>query len=189
MKRLFIALPIPATISEVLSQQMSSLVRRLPNARVIPVENWHVTMRFLGDCNEEDGDTLGSILRETAKRHDAPMLSVRSLRYGPPGPVARMVWAVGSSQPLIPIRETLDWMIRESRIAVEANTWPLKLHITLARFSRVTPIATLPPIQEKAASNGTIDHIMLMESFREPEGSRYECLASAYFRDREITAQ
>src|SRR3989344_227415 len=110
MKRLFIALPIPATISEVLARQMSFLVRRLPNARVLPMENWHVTMRFLGNCNEEDVDTLGTILQKTAQRHDAPMIAVRSLRYGPPGPVARMVWAVGSSQPLIPIRETLNWM-------------------------------------------------------------------------------
>ena len=187
MKRLFIALPIPETITKILLGRISLLVRTLPDVRMVPMHNWHITLRFLGNCTHEDARVLEHIICETAQRHTAPELSIRSIRYGPPGPIARMIWAVGTSQPFIPIRESIDGMIDEFKLRPDAAARPLKLHVTLARFSRILPVATLPPIQEKVVAQDSIDRIMLMESLLLPKGAHYTCLRSAHFRNGDQT--
>ncbi len=60
MKRVFIALPIPVEISA----SILPLQRGIEGARFSPPENFHITLRFLGDLNEDLIEDLDNELGE-----------------------------------------------------------------------------------------------------------------------------
>ena len=78
MPRLFTGLEIPAEIG----QTLSSLRGGLPGARWIDPENYHVTLRFIGDIDGHllKQSTAGDIVRNTpamtgARENDVPEIS------------------------------------------------------------------------------------------------------------------
>ena len=58
MPRLFTGLEIPQEIG----QSLSSLRGGLPGARWIDPENYHVTLRFIGDIDDYIADEIASLL-------------------------------------------------------------------------------------------------------------------------------
>src|SRR6202795_4604729 len=69
MPRLFTGLEIPAEIG----QTLSNLRGGLPGARWIDPENYHVTLRFIGDIDGIAANEIASLLfRVNRKPFDAP---------------------------------------------------------------------------------------------------------------------
>ncbi|MFN0265042.1 RNA 2',3'-cyclic phosphodiesterase [Tepidamorphus sp. 3E244] len=64
MPRLFVGLEIPSAIGV----QLSGLRGGLPGARWIDVENYHVTLRFIGDIDEPTADRVADILDDIRRR-------------------------------------------------------------------------------------------------------------------------
>ncbi|MFC7608726.1 2'-5' RNA ligase family protein [Teichococcus aestuarii] len=58
MPRLFVALPLP----EALREQLSDLAGGLPGARWVPPENYHLTLRFIGEVEGWRADELDEAL-------------------------------------------------------------------------------------------------------------------------------
>ena len=181
MKRLFIALPIPDSIADTLDENIAVIKARLPFARFAPRENWHITMQFLGDQPENILQPIQRAIAKTAARCASPAITIRSLRYGPPGSSARMVWAVGSAAPLVSVRDMLIRLLNDEHLGLRLDERPLKLHVTLARFQKIMPVAQLPTLKESIDAQDTIPEILLMESRLMSWGSEYSCIAQADF--------
>ena len=64
MPRLFTALELPAEIAQSLSMMRGGL----PGARWIDVENYHITLRFIGDIDERTADEIADSLAQVARR-------------------------------------------------------------------------------------------------------------------------
>ena len=62
MPRLFTGIEIPPEITLALSQFRGGL----PGARWVDPENYHLTLRFIGDIDDRMADDVTSILGETA---------------------------------------------------------------------------------------------------------------------------
>jgi len=58
MPRLFVALPIPET----LRVQLADLAGGIPGARWVPPENYHLTLRFIGEVNGWQADEVDDAL-------------------------------------------------------------------------------------------------------------------------------
>ncbi|MCF4165361.1 RNA 2',3'-cyclic phosphodiesterase [Zavarzinia compransoris] len=58
MVRLFVALPLPA----MLRQSLALLAGGIPGARWTPVENFHITLKFIGDVEEHVADDVVAAL-------------------------------------------------------------------------------------------------------------------------------
>src|SRR5215470_7873373 len=64
MPRLFTALEIPAEVG----QSMAQLRGGLPGARWVDPENYHLTLRFIGDIDESLADEIADMLGQIARR-------------------------------------------------------------------------------------------------------------------------
>src|SRR3954453_5059170 len=106
MPRLFAGLEIPAEIG----QTLSNLRGGLPGARWIDPENYHVTLRFIGDIDGMSANEIASMLfRITRKPVEVKGQGVQAFGGRKPGGV---VASVEPSRPLIELQAELERLMQ-----------------------------------------------------------------------------
>src|SRR6202790_2054138 len=106
MPRLFTGLEIPSEIG----QTLSSLRGGLPGARWIDPENYHVTLRFIGDIDGVAANEIASMLfRVTSKPFEVTLQGLSS--FGGKKPRA-VVASVVPSRPLIELQAELERLMQ-----------------------------------------------------------------------------
>jgi len=163
MARLFVAVWPPDEVVE----HIRSLRRKDQRGiRFVPPENWHTTLRFLGEAAE----------------HEVVAALDEFDRGDPPPTVARLGPAVdvmGGRALVIPVAG-LDELARSVERATKHLGEPPRKrfvgHLTLARCARG---ARMPEVLGAPfADEFTVTEIALVQSRLEPAGARYETVAS-----------
>jgi len=134
MPRLFTALEIPRNAA----MSLSLLRGGLPGARWIDVENYHITLRFIGDV---DGRTADEIV-ERLDRIDRPEFQLRLDGIGSFGSKKpHSIWAgVSSSPEMYALQGEIERICQ--RIGLPPDPRKFTPHVTLARlkYSRVDDV-------------------------------------------------
>ena len=126
MPRLFTGLEIPAEIG----QTLSDLRGGLPGARWIDPENYHVTLRFIGDIDGVAANEIASLLfRVNRKPFEVALQGLSS--FGGRKPRA-VVASIAPSRPLIELQAELERLMQ--RIGLEPEGRKYTPHVTLARL-------------------------------------------------------
>jgi len=126
MPRLFTGLEIPAEIG----QTLSNLRGGLPGARWIDPEDYHVTLRFIGDIDGIAANEIASMLfRVNRKPFDVTLQGLSS--FGGRKPRA-VVASVVPSRPLIELQAELERLMQ--RIGLDPEGRKFTPHVTLARL-------------------------------------------------------
>jgi 2'-5' RNA ligase len=133
MPRLFTGIEIPAEIALALSGFRGGL----PGARWIDPENYHLTLRFIGDIDERMADDVCSILGE--RRQRAPLaIAIDGLdTFGGSKPRAVFARTSGNGA-LNELQGEQERLLRQ--IGLPTETRKFTPHVTLARLRNVSPI-------------------------------------------------
>ena len=130
MPRLFTGLEIPAEIG----QSLSNLRGGLPGARWIDPENYHVTLRFIGDIDGASANEIASMLfRVDRKPFEVKVQGLQS--FGGRKPRA-VVATIAPSKPLMELQAELERMMQ--RIGLDPEGRKFIPHVTLARLYDAT---------------------------------------------------
>jgi len=132
MPRLFTALEIPRDAA----LSLSLLRGGLPGARWIDVENYHLTLRFIGDVEGHMADEIASALDRV--RRPAFQLRLSGVgAFGSKKPHA--VWAgVASSPDLMALQAEIERICQ--RLGVPSDPRKFSPHVTLARLRNPNPL-------------------------------------------------
>lgn len=126
MPRLFTGLEIPAEVG----QTLSNLRGCLPGARWIDPENYHVTLRFIGDIDGASANEIAAMLwRVNRKPFEVTVQGLSS--FGGRKPRA-VVANIAPSRPLIELQAELERMMQ--RIGLDPEGRKFVPHVTLARL-------------------------------------------------------
>ena len=126
MPRLFTGLEIPAEIG----QTLSGLRGGLPGARWIDPENYHVTLRFIGDIDGISANEIATMLyRVNRKPFEVKLQGLTS--FGGRKPRA-VVAAVAPVPPLVELQAELERLMQ--RVGLEPEGRKFMPHVTLARL-------------------------------------------------------
>ncbi len=129
MPRLFTALEIPAD----LAFSLSLLRGGLPGARWVDPENYHITLRFIGDIDEPTADDIADALGRVARpRFELSMQGLGA--FGSRRPHA-VYAAVKPSPALKELQAEHERIVQ--RIGLEPERRRFTPHVTLARFKAV----------------------------------------------------
>ena len=126
MPRLFTGLEIPPEVA----QSLSLLRGGLPGARWIDQENYHVTMRFIGDVDDDVAHEVASML-ERIKRKTFELRLDGVSSFGGKKPRA-VVATVTPSPALMEAQAEQERMMQ--RIGLEPEGRKYTPHVTLARL-------------------------------------------------------
>jgi RNA 2',3'-cyclic 3'-phosphodiesterase len=126
MPRLFTGLEIPRHVADALATQRGGL----PGARWIDPENYHLTLRFIGDIDDAMAREIAFILGQVKRRgFELRFDSLSS--FGGRRPRA-VIAAVAPAPPLIELQAEQERILR--RVGLEQEGRKFSPHVTLARL-------------------------------------------------------
>lgn len=171
MIRLFVGLALPEDCRAALAR----IGGGLPGARWIPPENFHITLRFIGEVEEPDAE----LIAESLSRLRFPPVTVRiaGLAIGGDAHRARTLWAEVERYPeLVELQQRVESLVFGSGVLQPPESRRFRPHVTLARFSGVRP----DKLQEFLGAHALIactpfevDRVILYSSVLGRQGSRY----------------
>jgi len=130
MPRLFVGLEIPREVG----QTLSLLRGGLPGARWIDPENYHITLRFIGDIDDRLAHDIALLLDGVKRRSFAVRFGGLSA-FGGRKPRAIVV-SVEPIQPLVELQSELERLMQ--RLGLEPEGRKFTPHVTLARLRDVS---------------------------------------------------
>jgi 2'-5' RNA ligase len=168
MPRLFTALEVPAAIAE----RLAMLRGGLPGARWIDTDNFHITLRFLGDVDDRTARDAAMML---AGRPREPIsVSLGELdAFGGTRPRS-LIAKVQPSEALLDLQAEQERVLR--RVGLPAESRRYTPHVTLARLRDVSARAVADWL---AASGGppklefTAERFVLLSSRASTGGGPY----------------
>ncbi|HWK64679.1 MAG TPA: RNA 2',3'-cyclic phosphodiesterase [Rhizobiaceae bacterium] len=130
MPRLFTALEIPRDAA----LSLSLLRGGLPGARWVDVENYHLTLRFIGDVEGHVADEVANALDRVRR----PGFSLTLSGVGAFGKKPHAVWAgVAASPDLNALQAEIERICQ--RLGLPADPRKFSPHVTLARLKNANP--------------------------------------------------
>ena len=133
MPRLFTGLEIPPAIG----QELSSYRGGLPGARWIDPENYHITLRFIGDVDHATARDLFSLLGDGRRRGPLTVTLDELATFGGERPRAVFARAVPTSD-LNELQSEHERLVR--RVGLPPERRKFTPHVTLARLRDASPI-------------------------------------------------
>jgi RNA 2',3'-cyclic 3'-phosphodiesterase len=185
--RAFIAINISKEIEQRLKTISSDLQKSLRGAAVrwVPVENIHLTLKFLGDVSVSNLDLLKKVLESEAIGHVPFEFSVGDLGAFPSVRRPRVIWVDVQAPPeLLALQRGIDH--ETDRLGYPREERPFSPHLTLGRVSRNATPDDLHKISEvlsnvKVGYVGTakVSVVFLYRSDLNPSGAVYTAIHSA----------
>ncbi len=191
--RAFIAINLSPEIQRNLDEVSDKLKERLPGVPVrwVPVENIHLTIKFLGDVSVSNLEMLQKILRAEACQHTPFEFSVGNLGAFPSISRPRVIW-VGVEAPdeLHALQHGIE--AETARLGYAREKRPYAPHLTLGRVSRNADSDDTRRIREvlKSCTVGflgaaRVQEVHLYRSELMPGGAVYTQIFSAPFMTSE----
>lgn len=184
--RAFIALDIPAEIRQRVGQTTAELRQELgPLVRWVPVENMHLTLKFLGDIAPSNVEVLSQMLRAEAELFPCFDFQLGGLGSFP-SPKRPRVLYIGIQAPaaLDALQRGLESASR--RIGYESEERSYSPHLTIGRLRQNATASDQQTIRRRIEqttidSLGTVrvDSLHLYKSDLKPSGSVYTRLFTA----------
>jgi 2'-5' RNA ligase len=179
--RAFVAVPLAGPALERLEEVQRALRRATERAawsvRMIPRDNLHLTLRFLGDVAEARIEEIAAALAPIAAR---PPFDLRLAGLGafPPRGPARVLWIAveDGKDDLAALARDVEARIETVGFSPEER--PFKPHLTLARVKRAggRHSTVLDGVEPKEAGTSRVSEVILYRSELRPDRAHYHPL-------------
>ena len=98
-RRLFISLNLPEDIKEAISRELEKIRYGFTDdVRFMDPEQWHITLSFLAQQEDEVVVRILKAMKTTAENFDEPAIELSDISYGPKKGAPRMIWLNGSEK-------------------------------------------------------------------------------------------
>ena len=183
MVRAFIGIELDNSLKSDLKEQLRALRKSFPNLKWVDSKNYHLTLRFLGEVNNETITELKSIINNSAKGINAIKATINQLGAFPHPDHPRVIWlGLGrGKKEMVELHSSLEADIQKLGFSGERHSYTP--HLTIARLKkRSSPEDSL----KKTIKNYNwkerelvIDNITLFKSRLRPSGPIYSLLHQA----------
>ena len=158
--------------------------------RWVPVENIHLTLKFLGDVSLSNVERLEEIIRSAVAGQREFAVSVGSVGAFPSPQRARVLWAgVEGPSELFSVQRVVD--VETARLGYVSEARPFKPHLTLGRVSRNATSKDIQRIAQVLKDSKVgflgmsgIKKLHLFRSDLRPHGALYTKLCSSSFMEK-----
>ena len=185
--RLFVAITVPEGVKAKMEEAQAELRRVLPgpNVRWARREQFHLTLRFLGDVDAARVEALGEALSAACRGFGALHLRAEHVGFFPDSRYPRVVWAgvQDEAQQLPRLQQAVA--DATATFTAEAKEERFTGHLTLARIKGVKRAEAealgkaAAGMAGRAFGQWTAYQVELMRSELSPHGARHTTIATA----------
>ncbi len=186
-KRIFIAIKLYP--DEYFLEVLTQLRQDLENEKIrwVNKENLHLTLRFIGDCENEKIDLITNILQAIAENRKDFQLTVEGLGVFRSLSYPKVLWAgIKESEDLLNLKVEMDESLNE--IGFDFTSESFSPHLTLGRMKRIKDRQLLKTeiqaFKNEVLLNQQVESVILFESILSREGPRYKPLQESFFKYR-----
>ena len=189
--RTFIAVEIPAEIKNKIGRYVDSLRDSSQNVKWVSTENLHLTIKFLGDINEEDVDSLIECMNPVFSDFSSFDLLLEHAGFFPSKNNPRVIWigSDGGADNLLDIFQELEHCLEV--FGIDRDERMFSPHLTIGRVKRnnnkhgaVTTFTGDIPEFEPATFR--VNSIALIKSTLTPKGPIYEKLYEGKLKEAQF---
>ncbi len=182
MIRLFIALPLGQEVERYLSSIIDELKPHGGSVKWVAPQNVHLTVRFLGDTEEQRVPKIKQLLDKVASEYPTVATTIDRLGAFPNLRRPRVIWAGihDNVDRLEKLARQVELGVRKLRF--EKETKGFKPHLTLARIRKPQGLEQLIAHLESFVLEPqvlTLDRLVLFKSTLTPKGPIYNRLYEA----------
>lgn len=163
--RTFIAIELEEEVKDHLAEVQAETQKLCRKGNYVPKDNFHITLHFLGEIEEDDMEYLQDAMYETARRNRPFTLTLDKIGFFPRGNKGIMWAGLEKSTHLQRLFSTLEKSLEQQGFARERKG--LSPHITLGR--EVEPHRSFVDVQKSTKIEPmkvSVRSISLMESVR-----------------------
>lgn len=179
--RTFIAIDLSPEIKDNLVTLVNRLKPMGRNVKWVTKENYHLTLKFLGEISESEVAEVKNTLAEIASRHHSFNLLLKGAGSFPPGSSRmRIVWAgIAGEDELLSLEKEIETGLEKKGFPKEDR--PFSPHLTIGRVK-------MPEKQEKLASeliknnqlelgSMVVRELTFFQSILHPQGPEYRVIS------------
>jgi RNA 2',3'-cyclic 3'-phosphodiesterase len=177
--RTFIAVDVPSEIKDKIYDIVEELKKVGVGVKWEEKEKFHITLKFLGDVNEEAIDSIYRVLSDALKGFGKFSVNYRGIGCFPDVKRPRVIWVgcVDNSGKLFELQKIVEE--RLSELGFEKEEREFHPHITLGRVKNLKNVERL--INKIESINfetepAEIAEVLIMKSDLKPSGSVYTIL-------------
>jgi len=178
--RMFVAIPVPDSVKQHARMFRNDLGASRADIKWVEYENYHLTLKFLGEVDEASLREISQNLRRAAESCPPFNLSIDSLGFFPSRMRPRVIWLGlrGEIEKAQFLGERVDAYLASAGFEEEKEH---RFHLTLGRIRSDNKVNELLKIAEhmaghKKLSPFKVDRMQLMKSSLGPGGPTYSVL-------------
>ena len=176
--RLFVAVVFTGEVRDAIARGIDHFPVGDPPWRWVGAENWHITLKFIGDGAAVDA--VGSALEPVGRGHAGFDMALGPFGGFPDLRRPRVLFydVTEGRAPLAALADDIDAALGASP-GLPRETRPFRAHATVARVKRALPgataarLASVPPLEN---ARQRVEAFALLRSHLGPRGGRYEPL-------------
>jgi 2'-5' RNA ligase len=174
-KRIFIAIEIDKDLRDILHKYSSNMFLSNDNVKIIPTDNLHITLKFIGNTSEEDINVIRNIIKMSVSGHEAFDYELEDFPGAFPNKSRARIAFISIKNGGDRFRDVYDSLEDSlSGIGIGKEQRDFHPHITIARAKRPVSI-------EEASDRPLPSHecplnassVTLFESILSRQGARY----------------
>jgi 2'-5' RNA ligase len=182
--RTIIAIELPEEIRTILSNIQDELKQTQADIKWVKPENIHLTLKFLGEIEEDKALKIQLVLKEIAQKNSPLSLYLSGIGAFPKLQYPRVIWiGINNDQPVSGIAKDLEKELL--KIGFPAETRPFSSHVTLGRvrsgLNRKALIEKIEFLNKNLPSpqpEFKVLSLTLFKSTLTPQGPIYEAIVS-----------
>jgi 2'-5' RNA ligase len=177
--RAFIAIDLDPRVSEKLCQAIGELKQLLPAVRWVSPQNFHLTLKFLGDIDESRVETIGVALVEALCPFSRLSINAKGLGVFPDLRRPRVLWVGLAGNGLMALAARVESALEPLGFASEQR--PFTPHMTIGRWRQYDRAPkslgeALAGWRNREFGESTVDKVVFYQSVLKPEGAIYHTL-------------
>lgn len=173
--RLFVAVDVPQALKDAIEAGVVDVLReRVEGARWTRQEGRHLTLKFLGNVDDERVEEVAAALRPVVGRHRVFPASFSEVGGFPTLRRPRVLWlGVGEgAEPMAELAADVEGEL--AGLGFDPEGRPFRGHFTLARFPN--PRAVEVPSVAVPGDPFEVGEVVLFRSQLHPKGARYTAI-------------
>ena len=181
--RAFIAISLPESVLQTMLDAQKQLKRSGLKIRWVRKEGIHLTLKFLGDVDRRDVDSIRAAMWQATQAFSPLVLQGEGLGVFPDLRRARVVWVgvSGDIKPLRALQRALEDQL--DALGFQKEKRPFKGHLTLGRVKGRLDVVKLGEalrgLGDFRTESFTAQSVVLYQSDLRPDGAVYTKLAEA----------